>query len=172
VAVPDELSKAIASAVGGLGYELVDVESGGRGLVRVFIDKTGGISVKDCEKVSNHLTRVFAVENLDYERLEVSSPGLDRPLRSREDFTRFAGARVRLRLRIAVDGRKRFDAIVGGPVGGLIEFSVIEQEAAVPAKGKRGTQEKAGKAKPAASEVARLRVSIDDIEKCRLVPEI
>ena len=61
------------------------------GLVRVFIDKPGGITVEDCATVSHHLTRVFAVEGFDYERLEVSSPGLDRPLKRLEDFARFAG---------------------------------------------------------------------------------
>ncbi len=67
-----------------MGYELVDWESspGGR-LVRVFIDKPKGVNVEDCAKVSNHLTHLFAVENVDFERLEVSSPGLDRPLTKR-----------------------------------------------------------------------------------------
>ena len=47
----------------------------------MFIDKPGGVNVEDCANVSNHLTRLFAVENIDYERLEVTSPGLDRPLK-------------------------------------------------------------------------------------------
>ena len=65
-----------------MGYELVDWESAARGgLVRVFIDKPAGIDVEDCARVSNHLTHLFAVEQVAYERLEVSSPGLDRPLK-------------------------------------------------------------------------------------------
>ena len=64
-----------------MGYELVDWEMSPRGrLVRVFIDKPNGVDVEDCARVSNHLTRLFAVENIDFDRLEVSSPGLDRPL--------------------------------------------------------------------------------------------
>ena len=63
----------------------------GRGLLRVFIDKPDGISVDDCQVVSNQLTRLFMVENVDYDRLEVSSPGLDRPLKKEADFVRFAG---------------------------------------------------------------------------------
>src|SRR4051794_36437332 len=64
-----------------MGYELVDVQASSKGrLVRVFIDKPDGIDVEDCARVSDHLTRLFAVENVDYERLEVSSPGLDRLL--------------------------------------------------------------------------------------------
>ena len=64
-----------------LGYELVAWEGApGSRLVRVFIDKPDGITVDDCARVSRHLTRLFAVENVEFERLEVSSPGLDRPL--------------------------------------------------------------------------------------------
>ncbi len=60
-----------------LGYELVDVESTPKGrLIRVFIDKPEGVDVEDCARVSQHLTRWFAVENVDFDRLEVSSPGL------------------------------------------------------------------------------------------------
>ena len=79
-------------AVAGLGYELVDVQAsnGGRRLA-LFIDKPGGVTVDDCAAISRHLTRVLAVEGIDYERLEVSSPGLDRPLRKEADFARFAG---------------------------------------------------------------------------------
>ena len=75
-----------------MGYELVDWETspGGR-LVRVFIDKAGGVDVEDCAKLSQHLTRLFAVEGIDYERLEVSSPGLDRPLKKAADYERFRG---------------------------------------------------------------------------------
>ena len=70
----------------GLGYELVDLESSRGGLMRVFIDSPKGITVEDCARVSNHLTRAFAVESVEYERLEVSSPGLDRPLKRLEDY--------------------------------------------------------------------------------------
>src|SRR5581483_6275044 len=82
-----------------MGYELVDWEASAKGrLVRIFIDKPGGVDVEDCARVSNHLTRVFAVEGIDYERLEISSPGLDRPLKRAADFVRFAGDQVELRL--------------------------------------------------------------------------
>src|SRR5881394_2170499 len=81
-----------------LGYELVDIDVSARGkLVRVFIDKPNGVDVEDCARVSNHLTRLFAVENVDFDRLEVSSPGLDRPLRKAADFVRFTGAEAEFR---------------------------------------------------------------------------
>src|SRR3989338_7315530 len=95
-----DVVKLVEVTVNGLGYELVDFERSGRGLLRVFIDKPKGISVDDCQTVSNQLTRLFLVENVDYDRLEVSSPGLDRPLKKEADFVRFAGQKAQLKLRI------------------------------------------------------------------------
>jgi len=78
-----DLREKLETAVNGLGFELVDLEMSNHGkLLRLFIDKPAGINVGDCALVSSHLTRLFAVENVDYERLEVSSPGLDRVLRN------------------------------------------------------------------------------------------
>ena len=64
------------------------------------------MNVDDCARVSNHLTRLFAVESVEYDRLEVSSPGLDRPLRKPEDFERFAGERAQVKLRVPVEGAR------------------------------------------------------------------
>jgi len=73
-------------------YELVEVEQLARNkLLRIFVDKEGGITIDDCVAISNHLSRLLVVENIDYGRLEVSSPGLDRPLRKEVDFLRFKG---------------------------------------------------------------------------------
>src|SRR5690242_4146686 len=81
-----DLTALLERTLPGMGYELVDVQASSKGrLVRVFIDKPEGIDVEDCARVSDHLTRLFAVENVDYERLEVSSPGLDRLLRKSAD---------------------------------------------------------------------------------------
>jgi len=93
-----DVVKLVETTVNGLGYELVDFERSGRGVLRVFIDKPGGISLDDCQTVSNQLTRLFPVENIAYERLEVSSPGLDRPLKKEADFARFAGEKVQLKI--------------------------------------------------------------------------
>lgn len=109
----------------GLGYQLTDVELGNRGRhIRVFIEKPEGVDIDDCVKVSNHLSRVFAVENVDYDRLEVSSPGLDRPLKRREDFTRFAGEQVQVRLRAPVGGRRNFVGILRGLEGDNLQIEV------------------------------------------------
>ena len=128
-----------------LGYELVDVENSRSGLMRVFIDSPKGISVEDCARVSNHLTRAFAVEGIDYERLEVSSPGLDRPLKRLEDYTRFAGQQASLRLRLPREGRRRFEGRIAGVEGDEV---VLEVE---------------GKAQ---------RFAFGDIDRGRLVPDV
>src|SRR5947209_19057453 len=113
-----------------LGYELVDLERSAGGLLRVYIDKPEGIDVDDCERVSNHLTHLFAVENVDFDRLEVSSPGLDRPLTKLEDFARFAGEQAQLTLAAPIDGAKRIKGIVRGTDGGNV---LVETAAGVRA---------------------------------------
>ncbi|BCL75124.1 ribosome maturation factor RimP [Jeongeupia sp. HS-3] len=117
----------------GLGYELVDLELAGNGLVRVLIDKAGGINVDDCVTVSNHLTRLFLVEEIAYERLEVSSPGLDRPLTKPEDFTRFAGEKVRLKLRMPLpDKRKKLLGTLIGLEDGAVVVDVDGERLVLP----------------------------------------
>jgi len=109
-----DLSARLEPVLAGLGYELVLLERAGRGLLRIFIDKPGGVTIDDCVTVSNHLTHLFTVENVDYDRLEVSSPGLDRPLVKPQDYQRFAGELVTLKLRVPLDNRRR---LVGQLVG-------------------------------------------------------
>ena len=99
-------------AIAGMDVELVDVERAPLGLLRVTIDRDGGVRIEDCEQVSKQLSRVYEVENIDYKRLEVGSPGVDRPLKSVADFQRFAGQRVEIRLRQAIDSRKVFSGIL------------------------------------------------------------
>ncbi len=110
----EKIANLLEATLPGLGYELVHLELSGGGLVRVFIDRAGGVNVDDCAIVSNHLTRLFAVEGIDYERLEVSSPGLDRPLRRAQDFQRFAGERAHVKMRVPVAGRKNFTGVLRG----------------------------------------------------------
>ena len=79
--VTSDLYRTVERTVGGLGYQLVDVERLGGGLLRVSLDAENGIGLEDCERVSRQLSHLFAVEQVDYQRLEVSSPGLDRRLK-------------------------------------------------------------------------------------------
>lgn len=123
-----DLNELIDKTVSGLGFELVDIEQSPRGRVlRVFIDKQGkpgGIDVEDCALVSNHLSRVFAVENVDYDRLEISSPGLDRVLKKPADFERFAGSNINLRLRLPVGGRRNFNGLLHGLQDGKLRLTI------------------------------------------------
>lgn len=108
----------VESTVTGLGYEFIELERGTRGLLRVFIDRLPGdpsgefITVDDCEKVTRQLQYLLEVEGVPYERLEVSSPGLDRPLRKPADYQRFAGHEVDLTLKLPFQNRKKFRGVL------------------------------------------------------------
>src|SRR5207244_13309887 len=115
------LAELLERTIPPLGYELVDWEGTPRArLVRVFIDKPNGITVDDCARVSNPLTRLFAVENVEFERLEVSSPGLDRPLRTAADFVRFAGEEAELRLANPIANAKKLKGVLRGCAAGAV----------------------------------------------------
>jgi ribosome maturation factor RimP len=110
--------EAIERAVNAMGYEMVNAERSAGGLLRVTIDRIAGhvyetgagdaVNVDDCERVSRHLQYALAVDAVDYARLEVSSPGLDRPLRKPADWQRFAGSQVEVTLRAPFQGRKHW----------------------------------------------------------------
>ncbi|MBY0467766.1 MAG: ribosome maturation factor RimP [Burkholderiaceae bacterium] len=137
---------AVEKTVTGLGYDLVDTERSPKGLLRVYIDKlpsadpAGGefITVEDCERVTRQLQHVLEVENCAYERLEVSSPGLDRPLKKPADYLRFSGEQIDLTLKQAFKGRKHFQGVLellgdgwrlvftAGGVDQALEFSLNE----------------------------------------------
>ncbi len=119
----------LETTLGGLGYELVDMERSGKGsLMRIFIDKPGGVNLDDCATVSNHLSRVLTVENVPYERLEISSPGLDRPLKKERDFVRFAGQKVRVKLRVPQEGQRNFVGVLQETRAGRVALQVDEGE--------------------------------------------
>jgi ribosome maturation factor RimP len=126
-----DLPTRLEPVLAGLGYELVMLERAGRGLIRIFIDKPEGITVEDCVAVSNHLTHLFTVENIDYDRLEVSSPGLDRPLVKPQDYVRFAGHPVTLKLRVPVDNRRRLVGELVGLEGDEVKLIVDGKETSI-----------------------------------------
>jgi ribosome maturation factor RimP len=131
-----DLNTLIETTVSGLGFELVDIEMSPRGrTIRVFIDAPGkenGVDVDDCARVSHQLTRLFEVENIDYDRLEISSPGLDRVVKKAEDFARFAGRDIQIKIRIPLAGRRNFQGeLLGckdGKVGLRLEKDDVELE--------------------------------------------
>ena len=111
----------VEQTISPMGYELVDLERLARGHVRVTIDKPSGIQIEDCERVSRQLTQVFLVEGCNYERLEVSSAGVDRPLKKLKDYVRFSGQSAVIKLRSPVSGsiggRKTYTGTLSVPKG-------------------------------------------------------
>jgi ribosome maturation factor RimP len=113
--------EAILATATGLGFELVEVERAQRGLLRITIDRVVGntyvvpgefITVDDCEQVTRQLQYALEVEGLEYARLEVSSPGLDRPLKTEADYGRFSGQAISITLKVAFQGRKAWQGVL------------------------------------------------------------
>ena len=153
-----QLLELIEKTVLGLGYELVDLERAERGLLRVYIDfppedeDKGPITVEDCATVSHQLSHLLTVENVNYERLEISSPGLDRPLKKLSDYVRFAGLEALIKLRLPMPGtpnRKSFQGILGAPEGEQLKLEF---------EGKDGP--------------ALLEFTVADVDKAHLVPNV
>jgi len=173
VGVGAQLTELIERTVEGLGYEFVELERAGGGLLRVTLDAPqtpGGVGLDDCERVSRQLTRVLEVEGVDYERLEVSSPGLDRRLSRPRDFARFAGQQVLVQLREPVDGRRRLRGRLVGLSGAAgAERITLELAEDAPAQGAKGRRE-AAKAQPGPARM--VEVALAAIDKARLVPQL
>lgn len=141
-----DLYGLIEKTVTQLDYELVDLEVSNRGkLLRLFIDKPEGITIDDCVLVSNQLGNVLAVENdIDYDRLEVSSPGLDRALKRDADFIKFTDSRANVKVRMPIEGRKNFLGILKGVEEGDL---LIDVEGVI------------------------FKIALTNIDKARLAPE-
>jgi ribosome maturation factor RimP len=143
-----DLQALIDNVLNQLGYELVDLEMSNRGkLLRLFIDKPEGVTIDDCVLVSNQVSNFLAVEHdIDYDRLEVSSPGLDRVVKKAADFERFSGMRAKIKVRIPIDGNKKnFVGMLRGLDGGEVLF---ERDGVVS------------------------KIALSNIEKARLDPEL
>jgi ribosome maturation factor RimP len=145
----EDLISMLEPVVEGLGFELVDVEfqTGGIGVLRVYVDKPGGVGLEDCAEVSQQISAVLDVEDpiRGSYTLEVSSPGLDRRLRTTEHFERHVGQRVKIQTKLPVAGRKRF-------TGELLK--VEEGEICLDVDGQEH------------------RIALADIHAARLVPEL
>lgn len=145
----NRLQAIIEPSVSALGYELVGVEylpQGRHSVLRIFVDSEAGITVDDCEKVSRQISAVLDVEDpiKGQYTLEVSSPGLDRPLFTPEHYERFAGHQVKLRLHQPLEGQRKFKGLLQGMDGDEV---VVEVEG------------------------GELRVLPDEIEKANLIPQ-
>jgi len=141
------IDSVVEPVVAGMGFELVDAQAsnGGR-LLRLFIDKPGGVGLEDCAAVSRQLMRVLEVEGIDYERLEVSSPGLDRALRKAGDFARFSGHKAEVRMKTPdATGRRRFVGVLRGAEAGLVNMELEGQT---------------------------VRLALEDVDRAKLIPEL
>lgn len=172
----------LETTVTGLGYELVEVERAAQGLLRVTIDRLPGVEyatgpgefvlVEDCERVTRQLQHVLEVEGVDYRRLEVSSPGLDRPLRTPAHFLRFAGEQVRITLRQAFQGRKHYEGRLvpadPQPAAGADDPAASAEAPRDPAEAPRAwaLHFLDGKAEQV------LGFTLDEVREARLVPVI
>jgi ribosome maturation factor RimP len=169
----------VETTVTGLGYDLVDAERSPRGLLRVFIDHLQGqgstvepgavITVEDCEKVTRQLQHVLEVENCAYERLEVSSPGLDRPLKKAADYQRFVGEQIELTLKVPFQGRKKYKGTLLAKLESAAEAGaggwrmvLAAPEVVVP----KGTK------KPAPPPEQALDFLLEEVREARLVPVV
>ena len=169
------LQDIVGQTVAGLGYDLVEVERSAGGLLRVTIDQKwlpGGeeqfVNVEDCERVTRQLQYALEVEGIEYKRLEVSSPGIDRPLKNEGDFERFAGELVDITL------KKPVGAAAGGAVAatrkkfrGTLEragsgWQVVWSDAPELKPGRRVSQ----KREPA--PVQALGFALDEVKEVRL----
>ncbi len=178
------LNSTVAQTVTGLGYILVEIERSAGGLLRVTIDHPWAagqeevlIAVEDCERVTRQLQYVLEVEAVDYKRLEVASPGIDRPLLNESDFERFSGEMVDLTLKVAIGtevaaqsvgavsaNRKKFRGLLGksSEDGWQIE---LENEAAKPLKPGAKVSKKRLEA-PATV----MGFKLDELKEARLAP--
>lgn len=182
----------VENTVTGLGYELVDCERSSHGLLRVYIDRLPGqaydlpgdcVTVDDCEKVTRQLQYALEVVNCDYSRLEVSSPGLDRPLRTPAHFERFQGEQIEISLKVPFQGRKKYRGVLdavpaeqeGEPLGWqLILAPEVDKTSKAANKPPSKTALKKAAAKNAAApEVEQaLGFTLDEIREARLVPMV
>jgi ribosome maturation factor RimP len=177
------LYEGIERTVGGLGYELVDVERLSAGLLRVTLDRAEGIRLEDCERVSRQLSHWLAVEGVDYERLEVSSPGLDRPLKRARDFGRFVGSEIQVQLAAPVEvegasaGRRRLRGrlleVAGDAGRERVKLALTPDDGLAEKKGKRAPVKvrrsmSEEKLKPAVV----VEFALSDVDKAKLVPEL
>ncbi|MGE5453215.1 MAG: ribosome maturation factor RimP [Acidobacteriota bacterium] len=182
----------VENTVTGLGYELVDCERSSHGLLRVYIDRLPEqaydlpgdcVTVDDCEKVTRQLQYALEVVNCDYSRLEVSSPGLDRPLRTQAHFERYQGEQIEISLKVPFQGRKKYRGVLEavpaqqeGEAAGwqLILTPEVDKTSKTANKPPSKTALKKAAAKKAAEpEVEQaLGFTLDEIREARLVPVV
>jgi ribosome maturation factor RimP len=188
--------KVVETTVVGLGYELVDCERSSHGLLRVYIDRLPDqaydlpgdlVTVDDCEKVTRQLQYALETVDADYARLEVSSPGVDRPLKTPEHFARFVGEEVEISLKVPFQGRKKYSGVLctsqdvaqdadaaadAGQAWGLVLKAPDADKPLSKTAAKKLAKDLAnGVAQPAPVDEV-LGFTLDEIREARLVPHV
>jgi ribosome maturation factor RimP len=188
--------KVVETTVVGLGYELVDCERSSHGLLRVYIDRLPDqaydlpgdlVTVDDCEKVTRQLQYALETVDADYARLEVSSPGVDRPLKTPAHFARFVGEEVEISLKVPFQGRKKYSGVLctsqdvaqsadaaadAGQAWGLVLKAPDADKPLSKTAAKKLAKDLAnGVAQPAPVDEV-LGFTLDEIREARLVPEV
>ncbi len=184
----------VETTVAGLGFELVDCERSPGGLLRVYIDRLPDqtydlpgdlVTVDDCEKVTRQLQYALETVDADYARLEVSSPGVDRPLKTPAHFARFVGEQVKIALKHPFQGRKIYSgtlceasaeeaaaAPAGSAWGLVLPLPDADKPLSKTAAKKLAKAIAAGEAAPQAPVQEVLGFTLDEIREARLVPEV
>ncbi|MBI3384028.1 MAG: ribosome maturation factor RimP [Aquabacterium sp.] len=185
--------KVVETTVTGLGYELVDCERSTQGLLRVYIDRLPEqaydlpgdlVTVDDCEKVTRQLQYALETIDADYARLEVSSPGVDRPLKTPAHFARFVGEEVAISLKVPFQGRKKYSGILcqsqdadpalieSGQAWGLVlKAPDADKPLSKTAAKKLAKDQAKGIVQPQEVDEV-LGFTLDEIREARLVPEV
>lgn len=159
----DQIHAIVERVAASSGLEVVEIELRGGGkarMLRIFIDRPGGVTHEDCASVSREVSTIFDVEDAmpgGAYTLEVSSPGLDRKLFRAADFERFQGSRVKLTTREPVNGNRHFEGRLERFAAGRLTLDITE--ARKKFRPKEGTAEK-------------LEIELANVEKANLVPEI
>ena len=176
-------SEALERTVTGLHYDLVDVERSAGGLLRVTIDRLPGrvyatgpgefVLVEDCEIVTRQLQYVLEVEAVDYARLEVSSPGLDRPLKKLADWQRFVGEEVEVTLREAFQSRKKWRGVLAaGESDSAWRLVLPDDKPLSRTAAKKRAKAAATAAEPVVDAQQTLDFNVDEVREARLVPVV
>lgn len=178
---------AVARTVEAMGYETVDVERSAGGLLRVTIDRLPGrsystgdsdhVTIDDCEAVTHQLQYALEVDNVAYERLEVSSPGLDRPLRKEADIARFVGEAAEVTLKAPLAGRRKFRGLLAARDNGGWRLLLDDKVGVPPDPRERSRKSSASKASsskagaaPAPDTMQTLDFEWNEVRDARLVP--
>lgn len=173
------LQDIVEQTVTGLGYELIEIDRSTGGLLRVTIDLPWSpgselfVNVEDCEKVTRQLQFALEVEEIEYKRLEVSSPGIDRPLRTEQDFERFTGEVIDVTLKAPMGAaaagqvaanRKKFRGTLERTEGGGWQITWSDEAPVKPG------QKISKKREPA--PVQALGFTLDELREARLAPVV